>query len=80
MSYSRMGKKCDISLFSGDRYLCLGCKLQKDINKEKKQTPSTTFKTEEEMLVHLIAHKRCGHKVPFHVVKGIWNMVKREKL
>lgn len=72
MSYSRMGKKCDIGLFSGDKYLCLGCRLNK-------KTLSTMLKTDEDMLLHLAAHKRHGHKVPFDVVKRVWNMIEADK-
>ena len=68
MSYCRFGwEGSEVYVYEAeDGLTCCGCHLIED---------GFVCEEPEEMIAHLVAHRRAGHFVPEHAVTGLWAVV-----
>ena len=66
MSYCRFAwDGSDVYVYEGENgFNCCGCWLNER---------GFDCDTPEQMILHLAAHRRAGHFVPFHAVESMWN-------
>ena len=72
MSYCRFSSESDVYLYGHVEGLfeCCSCKLQRFV-KNSTMHKSVKLWNLSEVLVHLMKHKKKGHKVPDHALKRV---------
>jgi hypothetical protein len=60
MSYARFGKNSDVYVNVTASINCIGCKLLKE---SEFSSGNITFENHLDLLMHLLEHKKAGHKV-----------------
>lgn len=71
MSYCRKGPESDVYIYDGaDGIVCCHCLLGPDFV----TTDDDVTRAANQMLEHVEAHKKAGHKVPAGAIDRLWRL------